>query len=53
MEAGEEKTKVFLKSNEWLFDLSRKELHELYVDAFEELNNNKKILLKNFKLDEV
>ena len=25
MEAGEEKTKVFLKSNEWLFDLSRKE----------------------------
>ena len=53
MEAGEEKTKVFLKANEWLFDLSRKELHELYVDAFEELNNNKKTILKNFKLDEI
>lgn len=50
MEAGTEKTKKFLEANEWLFNLSRKELHELYVDAFPELNNNKKILMKNFKL---
>ena len=53
LEAGSEKTKTFLKANEWLFNLKRKELHELYVDAFSELNNNKEILLKNFHVYEI
>ena len=48
MEAGYEKTKTFLKANEYLFDLSRKELHNLYVNSYSELYNNKKTLLKKW-----
>ena len=51
MEAGYEKTKKFLEANEWLFNLTRKELHTLYVSAYSELHHNKRTLLKNFSIN--
>ena len=51
MEAGYEKTKKFLEANEWLFNLTRKELHTLYVTAYSELHHNKRTLLKNFSIN--